>query len=74
MLVVILSMALLIREVMSMQVQTFCEDIPALQTLLANQNAMPSPTHMSESGSTGHDGGLVNGHGIFCVIRHNGVA
>lgn len=74
MLVVNLSMASLIREVMSAQVQAFHEDIPGRQTLLANQNAMPSPTHMAESGSSGHDGGLVNGHGIFCVIRHNGVA
>lgn len=29
---------------------------------------------MSQTGASGHDGGLVDGHGVFGVVRHNGMA
>lgn len=29
---------------------------------------------MSQTGASGHDGGLVDGHGVFGVVRHDGVA
>lgn len=30
--------------------------------------------HMSQTGASGHDGGLVDGHGVFGVVGHDGVA
>ena len=30
--------------------------------------------YVSEGGSAGHDGGLVDGHGVLGVVRHNGVS
>lgn len=29
---------------------------------------------MSQTGASGHDGGLVDGHGVFGVVRHDGMA
>ena len=33
-----------------------------------------SGPYVSEGGSAGHDGGLVDGHGVLGVVRHDGVA
>lgn len=29
---------------------------------------------MSQTGASGHDGGLVDGHGVFGVVRYDGMA
>ena len=29
---------------------------------------------MPHAGAPGHDGGLVDGHGVLCVVRHDGVS
>ena len=29
--------------------------------------------YVSEGGSAGHDGGLVDGHGVLGVVRHDGM-